>query len=206
MNTCDNPFLQVWPRDNYPIVGTLPWLMSVWQPAGKSLRVKGGSSGANTPVFQVEADGACEQFIRFNVTAKGNVGIGVDQPQYKLHLKDGDFVVSAGTINNFKVEPSGNVFARSVKVNTALIPDYVFEEAYNLLPLTEIEQYINSHRHLPGIPSAKEYNEIGYVDLGDLQLKLLEKVEELTLHLIRLQKENQQLKHEVSAIANQSSK
>jgi hypothetical protein len=64
------------------------------------------------------------------------------------------------------------------------------------MPLHEVDAYIQSNGHLPGLPSAAEVAENG-VELGETQALLLEKIEELTLHLIRLEKENAALKTEV---------
>jgi hypothetical protein len=66
-------------------------------------------------------------------------------------------------------------------------PDYVFEKDYNLLPLSELETYINQNKHLPEVPSAKEMDANG-LNLKEMNLILLKKVEELTLHLIEQNK------------------
>ncbi|ELR68658.1 hypothetical protein C900_00169 [Fulvivirga imtechensis AK7] len=66
-------------------------------------------------------------------------------------------------------------------------PDYVFEENYNLTPLQDLEIYLKENKHLPGIPDAKTVEEEG-VKLGEMNAKLLEKVEELTLYIIELEK------------------
>ena len=69
-------------------------------------------------------------------------------------------------------------------------PDYVFEKDYSLLSLSELEKYISSNGHLPNIPKAAEVVKEG-IDLGEMNAKLLEKVEELTLHSIELNKKNE---------------
>ena len=69
-------------------------------------------------------------------------------------------------------------------------PDYVFEKNYDLRPLTEVEAYINQNKHLPEIPAAKEMEKDG-VNLGEMNMMLLKKVEELTLYMIDLKKENE---------------
>ena len=81
-------------------------------------------------------------------------------------------------------------------------PDYVFAPAYTLPTLTELEHYLLSNRHLPGVPSATEVEKNG-IDLGDNQTLLLKKVEELTLYVIELnkkiedmRKQNEKLKEE----------
>jgi len=75
-------------------------------------------------------------------------------------------------------------------------PDYVFSSGYKLNPLQEVKSFINQNKHLPNIPSAQEVKENG-ISLGEMNAKLLEKVEELTLHLIkqeeRLNKQEKQI-------------
>lgn len=109
----------------------------------------------------------------------GNVGIGTSNPQAKLAV-------------------NGEILAKSVRVNisSAYWPDYVFGDGYNLMSLRELEQYMNTHKHLPGIPSAQEVEEQGDVDLGAMNVLLLEKVEELTRYVIELQKQIDELKNE----------
>ncbi len=81
--------------------------------------------------------------------------------------------------------------------NTSAWADYVFEQDYNLLPLKALDEFIKTNGHLPNIPSRKELEENGrQVDLGQFNIKLLEKIEELTLHLIEQDKQLQSLKKE----------
>lgn len=75
----------------------------------------------------------------------------------------------------------------------------MFDEAYRLPTLQELERFINEHKHLPGVPSAKEVEENG-IDLGDMQKVHMEKIEELTLYMIELKKENEQLKEKLEKI------
>ena len=83
--------------------------------------------------------------------------------------------------------------------------DFVFEEDYNLRPLEEVEEYISANKRLPEIPSAEDMETKG-AGLGEMQTKLLQKIEELTLYMIdqnrrieRLEKENELLKSHASA-------
>ena len=69
----------------------------------------------------------------------------------------------------------------------------MFEQDYNLLPLSEVEQYIKQNNRLPNVPSAAEVEEEG-VNLGEMNAVLLQKVEELTLYIIDLQKQMDELK------------
>lgn len=87
----------------------------------------------------------------------------------------------------------GKIWAPEVEVKLPPFPDYVFEEDYELMSIDELDRYINENGHLPGIPSAEEIERDG-IGVGALQTKLLEKVEELTLYVIELQKENRELR------------
>ncbi len=99
----------------------------------------------------------------------GNVGIGTSVPDQKLTVK-------------------GKIHTEEVIVDLSIPgPDYVFEEDYDLMPLEKIEQFIQSNNHLPEIPSAAEMEENG-VELGVMNMLLLKKIEELTLHTIQQQK------------------
>ena len=107
----------------------------------------------------------------------GNLGIGVENPTNKLDV-------------------DGTISAKKVVVSTTVpAPDYVFAPDYKLLGLSEVEEHINQHQHLPTIPSAAEMAKEG-VDVIDLNFKLLQKVEELTLYVIQLNKEIELLKNE----------
>jgi hypothetical protein len=117
----------------------------------------------------------------------------------------GDIIIKDNNNDiNFRAYTDGTVRAREVRVNLATIPpDYVFEKSYNLLPIEEVEKYIIQNKHLPNVPSAKEMMEQGSMDVSAMQLKLLEKVEELTLYIIELKNENEKLQKRVCSIENQ---
>ncbi|WP_430908526.1 hypothetical protein [Maribacter sp. 2-571] len=113
---------------------------------------------------------------------KGNVGIGTTTPDEKLTVK-------------------GKIHAQEVRVNLngAVAPDYVFDAGYRLRSLDEVEQHIAEHGHLPNIPSAAEMEENG-VYLKQMNLKLLEKIEELTLYLIQLESRSTEQEAELASI------
>jgi hypothetical protein len=83
--------------------------------------------------------------------------------------------------------------------NPSAWPDYVFETGYNLAPLAEVEQFIKTNKHLPDVPSAEDVKQNG-LKVGDMNAILLKKVEELTLHMIRLEKDNKRLQEEVTEL------
>ena len=77
--------------------------------------------------------------------------------------------------------------------NSAAWADYVFNKDYKLLSLPEVEAYIHKNKHLPNVPSADEVVKNG-IDMATMDAKLLEKIEELTLYMIQMKKENDALK------------
>lgn len=95
--------------------------------------------------------------------------------------------------NGFLCDAQGNLKVKHLKVTLTSWPDYVFSGNHTLMPLNELEAYVNEHNHLPGVPSAKEVEENG-ADLGEMNKALVEKVEELTLYIIDLQKQINELK------------
>ena len=116
--------------------------------------------------------------IAIKAIQNGNVGIGTATPNAKLAV-------------------NGNIRAKEIKVENANWPDYVFAEDYQLPSLLQTEKHIKEKGHLPGIPSAKEVKTNG-VDLGDMNARLLQKLEEVTLHLIKQEKELLELKKELN--------
>lgn len=97
---------------------------------------------------------------------------------------------------------NGKIYASSITILSpdpvyGCFPDYVFEKDYKLMSLVEVEKYIKNNKHLPEIPSAKEVESNG-IDVARMDVLLLKKVEELTLYVIDLQKQNEVLKNEVT--------
>lgn len=93
------------------------------------------------------------------------------------------------------------MYVRELEVRIGSFPDYVFEKNYPLMPLSELEAYINKNKHLPNVPSAKEVEENG-ANVGNLVKVQMEKIEELTLYLIELKKENEEIKKQLEEIKN----
>lgn len=104
-----------------------------------------------------------------------------------------DQAVKAGV--NLRLCADGLLMAKEVKVTLTGWPDYVFGADYRLMPLGETEAYIKANGHLPDVPSAEEMEECG-LSLGEMNKVLLQKVEELTLHVIELQKQIDELKNQ----------
>ena len=93
-----------------------------------------------------------------------------------------------------------NQLAEAVKVKPhADWPDYVFASGYDLTELKKVERFILENKHLPDVPSASDIKKDG-LDLGAMNAVLLKKVEELTLYIIDLKKDVEQLKAEKAAV------
>jgi len=105
----------------------------------------------------------------------------------------GNMGIGTTDTKGYKLAVNGKIRTQEIKVEAANWPDYVFAKDYKLLSLKETEQHIKEKGHLPGIPSAEEVKANG-VDLGEMNIKLLKKIEELTLHLIEIKKELDTLK------------
>ncbi|SFT96691.1 hypothetical protein SAMN04489724_3031 [Algoriphagus locisalis] len=98
-----------------------------------------------------------------------------------------------GSAYSSRLSVDGEVIAKEIKVQVSVPADYVFEEGYQLMSLREVENYIKSNKHLPNVPSAQTLLDDGW-KVGEMNNKLLEKVEELTLYIIELKKEIDQIK------------
>jgi len=165
-------------------LGTLYSQYGLWARVGSYV----GGNGTITNsygIFIENLDGPATVTNKFglyqsNSTARnyfaGNVGIGTSDP---------------GT---YKLAVNGTIRAKELVVDTGWA-DYVFEDDYRLTPLSEVEAHIKEQKHLPGVPSAAEVAAHG-VSIGEMQSKLLSKVEELTLHLIEQEKRLSALERE----------
>jgi len=130
----------------------------------------------------------------------GFIGIGIDSPKTKLHVS-GNVMIGSGTpASGYMLSVNGKVISEEVRVELdATWPDYVFDEEYKLTPLHQLEKYISSEKHLPNIPPASQVQREGF-DLGDMNRRLLEKIEELTLYIIQQEKKLNALQQQVNSI------
>ena len=126
----------------------------------------------------------------------------------ELILDKSRLVINNGTINQFQVTANGLVAARQIDVHLDRIPDFVFHAAfdtdsatyykktglYEPMTLLELDSFVQVNRHLPGIKSAVEYQNVGSINVGKLQLQLLQKIEEPTLYNIELMEQLETLK------------
>jgi len=120
---------------------------------------------------------------------------------------EGSVGIGSQKIDGYKLSVNGKIRASDdIKVYPETEwADYVFEEDYTLKTLEEVENYINTNGHLPNVPSAAEVEASG-IELGAMDAKLLEKIEELTLYMIELKKQNDKLQQEVEVLKNNANK
>ena len=117
-----------------------------------------------------------------------------------LYYSSGSVAVGTNNIpDGYDLAVDGKIVSQEVKVSLDVWPDFVFHEEYNLTSIKDLERFINQHKHLPSIPAEKEVLENG-INLGEINSKLLQKIEELTLYIIHQNKEIELLKERVKMI------
>lgn len=177
-----------------------------------SMILNGGTAGIQLWQTDPELSSGMAGHVSLSYSSKfggyclSSIGGGLVAPFYynaSEHHFNGD-IIATGKIEctgEFKVAEvnTDNIITKDIKVNMNNVADYVFEENYDLKQLSEVESYVKANKHLPGVPSASEIEANG-VSLSQMTNLLLEKVEELTLHMIQLEKENQALKNRVSEL------
>jgi hypothetical protein len=166
-------------------------------------------NGTTHEMLQSCYDGASalwREFICFNYsTRKYEMRGGVLEAEFKnggniLFTNTGN--VGIGTANpTEKLSVNGNIRCKQVEVTLLNWSDFVFDRDYELMPLGELEAYIDQNSHLPGVPTAEEVKANGN-NLGEMDAILLKKIEELTLYVIELKKENEALR-ELIGIENE---
>lgn len=105
-------------------------------------------------------------------------------------------------LNNRTAKFDGKIYAREIEIKANVWADFVFKPNYKLLPLNELEKYILDNRHLPEIPSEQEVMKNG-INLAEISAKLLQKIEELTLYTIELNKQNKELTERIEKLEKQ---
>jgi hypothetical protein len=154
-----------------------------------------GSKVALVRAVEQDTNGTALQFYTRNdpssmvqgmvINDMGNVGIGTATPQEKLHVNGN--IRASGSITAFVTSPE------------ELIPDYVFKSGYKLMPVEALARYLEKENHLPNIPPAAEIRKNG-LNLAEFQMKLLEKIEELTLYTLQQEKTIKAQQQRLSAL------
>ena len=142
--------------------------------------------GSNIPFRVTNTAGQQLMLVNANgrVQVNGNLQIGDIRPLVGANINP------ISTEQNISV--NGWVVAKRVRVQIADWADKVFDNDYELKPLSQLEEFIKKNKHLPEIPSEKEVIENG-IDVGEMNKLLLQKIEELTLYLIEIKKENENI-------------
>ena len=147
-----------------------------------TLRYQVDTTAADHVFFAGASSSASAELFR--IKGNGNVTLGGVAPA-----------------TGYKLTIGGKVICTEVKVQLQPFPDYVFDKKYQLPTLAEVQDHINEFHRLPGMPSAAEVESNG-MEVGKMQGKIVEKVEEATLYILQLYKENEQLKEQVKQLAD----
>jgi hypothetical protein len=140
------------------------------------IKINDAPTGIDIPDFSVSTE------LAFNLATSGNLNVTGGGNHF---IKNGN--VGIGTVSpGHKLDVIGTIKAREIKVDLTGA-DFVFENEYKLMPLNELEKFIKINKHLPEIAAAKDMQENG-ANLGELNTKLLQKIEELTLYTIEQNK------------------
>ena len=153
-------------------------------------RAQGGSielGDSGTPYIDFRNDSGSDYDVRF-VLVSDNA----------MQMLGGNLLIgkSSQTNSTYKIDVEGKIRASEIVVNTDGA-DYVFDPTYKLTPLQELETYIRINRHLPGIASADEMQRDG-MGVAETTTMMLEKIEELTLYLIEIKKENERQQEQLT--------
>jgi len=171
------------------------------QGEGTFLGIRGYSTLINSPSgvksFSLEHSfygfvNSSINFFRGNDTKGGFITFNTSDNIERLRLdKDGNLLLGTTIARGEKLSVNGGIRARDIKVEIANWPDYVFKPTYKLPSLSETEQFIRENGHLPEVPKAEEVEANG-IQLSEMNKTLLKKIEELTLHVIELDKVNKE--------------
>ncbi|MGV3613583.1 MAG: hypothetical protein ACO1N0_21665 [Fluviicola sp.] len=157
----------------------------------------GGNISPGSPIW---LNGPNKLYTSHHCTPDVKVGIGQNDPDSKLHITTAlnknthPLIIDKriqGTPTPYKLmelDNNGLLYAREIKVNLDAWPDYVFDANYPLMPLSELQTFIQKNNHLPNVPSACEMEEQG-INVAKSNVMLMEKVEELTLYLLQMKEQ-----------------
>lgn len=166
----------------------------------QNIRVDGGQFQSYGPiVLHPDVDRNGDDFISFKNSANEEMAKlqdGVFTLKVNQKLKaEGQLNIQGSTIsfengdgNEQARLDNGILSLNQIRLNVSTFPDYVFANDYKLMPLEEVDAFIQKHKHLPNMPSEAKVVKEG-MNVGEVNTVLVEKVEELTLYIIQLKKE-----------------
>ncbi len=215
----DNAKLEIWNKNSDDVLSLLQngnVGIGTNNPSGQwGEKLHVYSNNANTGIRIRRIDGASASFLAYQDAvylgsgSNHKLGLLINGSTKLLINEQGNVGIGTSSTGSHKLAVEGSIGAREIKVEASGWSDFVFKDDYKLRPLEEIENYIIKNKHLPGIPSEKQVTENG-INLGEMNAKLLQKIEELTLYLIEQNKENhaqqkliEKLQKEVSALKNE---
>ena len=166
---------------------------------GGNLSIKGSSNDAGDIIFKTSSS---SQLGRIWTNATGSSGLylssGDDNADIIIN-ESGKVGIGTTSTGTHKLAVEGTIGAREIKVEASGWSDFVFYPNYELRTLKEVEEHITEKGHLPEIPSELEVTENG-INLGEMNAKLLQKVEELTLYLIEQNKQIQTQQADIATL------
>gem|GEM_PF-3478014 len=144
-----------------------------------------GQDQANGDYTDLLVPGANNNNAFLRINQAGNVGIGTLEPDA-----------------TYRLSVNGKIRSKGLRVQSSGWADFVFDSTYQLMQLPELEKFVRTNKHLPGIPTAATVEKEGQ-DVGQTQVQLLQKIEELTLYIIELNKQVKELEEKNKKLAAQ---
>jgi hypothetical protein len=159
---------------------------------GKGLLIQAGSAQGTTEILNIST--------ATNNTTPTPVSVMVVRADNKVGIGT-TFSTIPADFNSFRLFVKDGIRTEKVKVDVAngVWADFVFKPDYKLRPLSEVETFIKTNQHLPDVPSAKELETNG-LDLAEMQKIQMQKIEELTLYLLELKKQNEELQKQLQEV------
>ncbi len=160
----------------------------VYGPGGIDLDLAGGTYPNSSQILIGAGYYPGNEYIRFNAKGTNSYHLFKINDNIRLVIEENEIIVGTSTLKS-DLKVNGKIHSNEVIVSLAQFPwpDYVFNSSYELKSLKQVEEFITNNNHLPGIPSANEIKANG-INVGEMDALLLQKIEEMTLYLIELQK------------------
>lgn len=168
------------------------WRLSKISYMGHALRIGSSQGSYAHNAIELLPEGASQGLLHTNLAMYITPKIGEHLKKVQIHTYGDSYFnggnVGIGTSNPQKLlDVKGTIHAQNIEVDLNGWADFVFDKDYKLPTLQEVENHINEHNRLPDIPSENQVKEEG-INIGEMQAKLLQKIEELTLYVIEQNK------------------